>query len=58
MNHKGEYLNTCPNGCLANYHVSNTDLDTKDVSIEWICNECNAVWLEHYAFRYWELIND
>lgn len=55
---KGEYLSTCPNGCLANYNISNTDLETKDVSITWKCHECNAEWIEHYAFRYWELKND
>jgi len=52
---RGEYLNTCPNGCVSNMTLSKTDLETQDVSITWVCHECDAQWTEHYAFRYWEM---
>ncbi len=52
---QGEYLSCCPNGCLANYHVEDTDLETKDVTVTWKCNDCGIEWIEYYAFRYWKL---
>lgn len=55
---QGEYLNTCFKGCVSNMTVVETDLDTKDVSITWVCLECDQQWTEHYAFRYWEVKND
>ena len=55
---QGEHLNTCPNGCVSNMTVVESDLETKDVAITWICMECNVQWIEHYAFRYWEFVGD
>ena len=52
---QGEYPNGCPKGCSANCSVYDTDLETKEPTVSWKCHNCNDIWIEYYAFRYWKL---